>query len=136
MLAEVVAPEAGLRLNVYRLDTGEQVADDDARASAWKGHLPVTAGYLLEVEGAASETKYSLKLDMPSILRPLAPAITDLKKGLTLKQVEQILGPPVKESRAQPSQLVVEREYVLDSQRITARYVGGVLINYTTSANP
>lgn len=135
LLAEVVAP-GSLRLNVYRMDTGELLADDDARESAWKGHLPATVGYLLEVEGASSETKYSLKLDMPSILPPRPPAITDLQKGLTITQAEAILGKPTSAARAQGSQLVVEREYVLNGQKITARYVGGVLINYTTTVKP
>lgn len=133
LIAELIAPDTGLRLNVYRMDTGQQLPDDDPRASAWKGHLPVTAGYLFEVEGATRESAYTLKLDMPTFLTAHAPAITDLGKGLTTKQVEDILGPPIDtpHPQASGSQFLVEREYLLNGQKITARYVSGILLNYT-----
>ena len=58
-----------------------------------------------------------------------APA---LRKGLTVVQVEQMLGPAAKVSqRTEGSIEMTMREYATESERIVAQFVGGVLVDYS-----
>ena len=58
-----------------------------------------------------------------------APA---LRKGLTVVQVEQMLGPATKGSqRTEGSIEMTVREYATESERIVAQFVGGVLVDYS-----
>lgn len=65
MLVHVMTPDEDLELAVHRMDTGEQLPDDDDNPSFWKGHLPATLGYLVEIGGASTETPYSLEIEIP-----------------------------------------------------------------------
>lgn len=55
-----------------------------------------------------------------------------LRKGLTLEEVERLLGPAVTASESDDCALhVMTRTYRKDGQRTTARFVSGVLVEYT-----
>jgi hypothetical protein len=57
---------------------------------------------------------------------------TALRKGLTVLQVEQILGPAAHVSdRPEGSMTINVREYRTERQVVSARFAGGVLIDYT-----
>jgi hypothetical protein len=62
-----------------------------------------------------------------------APAgATALRKGLLLEEVERLLGPAVTASESDDCALhVMTRTYRKDGQRTTARFVSGVLVEYT-----
>lgn len=62
-----------------------------------------------------------------------APAgVTALRKGLLLEEVERLLGPAVTASESDDCALhVMTRTYRKDGQRTTARFVSGVLVEYT-----
>jgi hypothetical protein len=54
-----------------------------------------------------------------------------LRKGLTIVQVEQILGPAANVSQKNEGSLeITSREYNSNGQHITTQFVGGVLIDY------
>ena len=60
-------------------------------------------------------------------------SIGALRKGLTVIQVEQILGPAAKVSqRTEGSMEVSVREYsTADGQQVSTKFVGGILVDYT-----
>ena len=69
---------------------------------------------------------------MPSEASVGAPGPTSgaLKKGLSVTQVEAILGPAASASTEDRDGLEVNvREYVVEGQRVTTQFVGGVLID-------
>jgi hypothetical protein len=67
--------------------------------------------------------------------RPQDSAVPALRKGLTVLQVEQILGPAVKvEDRSDGALEIDFREYNSDGQHVTTEFVGGVLVNDTITA--
>jgi hypothetical protein len=75
-------------------------------------------------------------LDFPG--SPAAPAATStagpaaLRKGLTLEETERLLGPAVTASESEECALkVMTRSYRKDGHRTTARFVAGVLVEYT-----
>jgi hypothetical protein len=58
-----------------------------------------------------------------------------IRKGMTLAEVEQVLGRPEKTSdRVEGTLKVVTATYSRDDQRITAEFVEGVLIRYSISS--
>lgn len=57
---------------------------------------------------------------------------TALKKGLTVAQVEQILGPALTAAQEKEGSLdIMKRDYSMDGQRFATKFVGGILIDYT-----
>jgi len=59
-------------------------------------------------------------------------AASTLRKGLLLEEVERLLGPAVTASESDDCALhVMTRTYRKDGQRTTARFVSGVLVEYT-----
>jgi hypothetical protein len=59
---------------------------------------------------------------------------TILRKGLTLEEAERILGPAGTASESTECSLrVATRTYVKAGQRTTARFVSGILVDYTVS---
>jgi hypothetical protein len=59
---------------------------------------------------------------------------TTLRKGLTLEEAERILGPASTASESTECSLrVATRSYVKAGQRTTARFVSGILVDYTVS---
>jgi hypothetical protein len=77
-------------------------------------------------------------VDFTDVRMPPAPApavggadLTGLRKGLTIAQVEQILGPAANvNTRTEGSIEAVTREYSSGGQRVAAQFVGGVLVDY------
>ena len=66
--------------------------------------------------------------------RPEDSSVPALRKGLTVMQVEQILGPAVKvEDRSDGALEIDFREYNSDGQHVTTEFVGGVVVNYTVT---
>jgi hypothetical protein len=63
---------------------------------------------------------------------PAAPGLgSSLRKGLTIPQVEQVLGPAAKVSeKTEGSIQTVIREYSADNQQVVAQFVSGVLVDY------
>lgn len=60
--------------------------------------------------------------------------VTVLRKGLTLEEAERILGPAATATESTECALkVATRTYLKDGQRTTARFVSGVLVDYTVS---
>ena len=58
-----------------------------------------------------------------------------LRKGLLLEDVERLLGPAITASESDDCALhVMTRTYRKDGQRTTARFVAGVLVEYTITA--
>ncbi|MEP7325543.1 MAG: hypothetical protein ABI836_06320 [Gemmatimonadota bacterium] len=57
-----------------------------------------------------------------------------IRKGLTLEEVERLLGPALTASESDECALhVMKRTYRKDGQRTTAKFVSGVLVEYTIS---
>jgi hypothetical protein len=67
--------------------------------------------------------------------RPQDSSVPALRKGLTVLQVEQILGPAAKVEDVSDGALEIDfREYSSDGQHVTTEFVGGVLANYTITS--
>jgi hypothetical protein len=65
---------------------------------------------------------------------PSASGGTTLRKGLTLEEAERILGPAATAAESTECSLrVATRTYVKAGQRTTAKFVSGILIDYTMS---
>jgi hypothetical protein len=63
-----------------------------------------------------------------------ASGATTLRKGLTLEEAERILGPAGTATEStECSHKVATRTYVKAGQRTTARFVSGILVDYTMS---
>jgi hypothetical protein len=63
-----------------------------------------------------------------------ASGATTLRKGLTLEEAERILGPAGTATESTECSLkVATRTYVKAGQRTTARFVSGILVDYTMS---
>ena len=59
------------------------------------------------------------------------PSGGTLRKGLTVLQVEQMLGPAAKVSDRSDGSLAVNvREYATEAEQVSCQFVGGVLVNY------
>lgn len=73
----------------------------------------------------------------PSQLAEAGPppgAATTLRKGLTLEEAERILGPAGTATESTECSLkVATRTYVKAGQRTTAKFVSGILVDYTVS---
>jgi hypothetical protein len=68
----------------------------------------------------------------PPSVDAAAAGATTLRKGLTVEEVERLLGPAVTATESEDCALHVStRVYRKDSQRTTARFVSGVLVEYT-----
>jgi hypothetical protein len=62
------------------------------------------------------------------------PTAATLRKGLTLEEAERILGPASTATESSECALkVATRTYLKDGQRTTARFVSGILVDYTVS---
>jgi hypothetical protein len=64
---------------------------------------------------------------------PAAPGPSTLRKGLSLEEAERILGPAATASESTEPLKVTTRTYVKAGQRTTAKFVSGVLVDYTVS---
>lgn len=65
-----------------------------------------------------------------------APAPTALKKGLTLQQVERLLGPAAEaKTETQGGLEIMTRTYSADEQKIVAKFASGVLVEYAITSN-
>ena len=65
---------------------------------------------------------------------PAVSGGTTLRKGLTLEEAERILGPAGTATESTECSLkVATRTYVKAGQRTTARFVSGILVDYTVS---
>ena len=59
-------------------------------------------------------------------------ALTSLRKGLTLEEVEKLLGPASTASeKTEGSVAMLERGYKKDGMKVAAKFVNGVLVDYT-----
>ena len=71
----------------------------------------------------------------PATEAAASPGATTLRKGLLLEDVERLLGPAVTATESDNCGLhVMTRTYRKDGQRTTARFVSGVLVEYTITA--
>lgn len=67
---------------------------------------------------------------------PMSTEANSLHKGLTLEQVEQILGPAIATTEKREGPMVVlERTYRRGSETILTHFVDGVLVRYSISSN-
>jgi hypothetical protein len=70
-----------------------------------------------------------------AVASPSAPAgaggLSQLKKGLTIREVETLLGPAdTAGEEQQGSMTVMKRSYTMDGMKVTASFVSGVLIDF------
>lgn len=62
---------------------------------------------------------------------PSATGLSQLKKGLTVKEVESLLGPADTASEVQEGTMsVVKRTYTRDGMRVSTSFVSGVLVDF------
>ena len=112
----VARAQSGSRFNI-RYDAGFPPG-----ATSAQGIMDVLSRYVDFSGGAPPPTPSST---------PATPSINGLRKGLTVAQAEQILGPAARVSqRPEGSIETTIREYSSGSQSITAQFVGGVLVDY------
>ncbi len=75
----------------------------------------------------------------PAAASPAAASthsVASLKKGLTLEEVEKILGPATTASeKNEGSVAILERSYKKDGTKVRAKFVNGVLVDYTIVPN-
>lgn len=65
---------------------------------------------------------------------PAAGSVASLRKGLTLEEVERILGPAATASeKKEGSMTLLERGYRKDGMKVRASFMNGVLIDYAIS---
>lgn len=65
---------------------------------------------------------------------PAAGSVASLRKGLTLEEVERILGPAATASEKKEGTVtLLERGYRKDGMKVRASFVNGVLVDYTIS---
>lgn len=65
---------------------------------------------------------------------PMAGAVTSLSKGMTVAQVERVLGPAAAvTSDSQGSLELVAREYSSEGEHVSASFVSGVLVDYSVT---
>jgi hypothetical protein len=63
------------------------------------------------------------------------PPVTSIRKGLLLEEVEALLGPAATADESKEGTLIlVKRTYRKDGQKILARFVNGVLIDYAITS--
>jgi hypothetical protein len=120
----------------------QNVIDREQRAqSGSRFNIRYDAGFpegSLTPEGLmATLAKYVDFSNENSSTKPAAPSssnspITAIRKGFTIAQVEQIVGPATTaDSKRDGSMDVMERRYSAEGQRITAKFVGGILVDYS-----
>jgi hypothetical protein len=121
---EQLTPEGVMRALAQYLDFG-------AAAGTIAGAPAATAG------GAPAIPVAALRGDAPTAAPAAAPAaapggIAALKKGLTVEQVEALLGPAATAAEVKDGTLTVtKRTYKRDGMQVAARFVGGVMIDFT-----
>jgi hypothetical protein len=114
--------EAGSRFNI-RYDNG--VPPDGATPAAIMASL---SKYVDFGGGGGSAPPIHFENSAPGVPDGPAPA---LRKGLTVVQTEQILGPASKVSQKNEGSLEISvREYMSSGQHVTTQFVGGVLVDY------
>lgn len=92
---------------------------------------------VLTPDGLRAVLSRYLDFSGPSELAEAGPspgAATTLRKGLTLEEAERILGPASTATESTECALkVATRTYVKAGQRTIARFVSGILVDYTVS---
>lgn len=68
VMIHAFAPGADMKLVVYRMDNGQILDDEHKNSSFWKGRLPATLGYLVEVQTTGKDTEYALEVEVPRTL--------------------------------------------------------------------
>ncbi|MEO8198989.1 MAG: hypothetical protein ABI679_00575 [Gemmatimonadota bacterium] len=70
----------------------------------------------------------------PAAVASAAAGATTIRKGMTLDEVEHLLGPAGTASESEDCSLkIMTRTYAKSGQRTSARFVNGVLVDYTIS---
>lgn len=68
----------------------------------------------------------------PATATPVAGGLNALRKGLSIAEVEALLGPAATANEVQEGAMtVMRRAYKLEGKKVTASFVGGVLIDYS-----
>jgi hypothetical protein len=121
--AEALTPDGVMRALAQYVEFANGPA---AVAAAPAGAVP--AGL-----GAAAPASFAAR--SPSAAVPSAGAgLSALKKGLALADVEALLGPAATAGEAQEGAMTVaKRTYKKDGMRVAARFVSGVLVDFTIS---
>ena len=66
LMASVVGASAEVRASVYRIDTGEEIADAAPDQSFWIARVPETVGYLIVLQSRGVATDFRLTVGTPS----------------------------------------------------------------------
>ena len=119
----------------------EEVREANLRARRTEGGSRFNLRYPNGVPAAAITPEairlaLSRYVDFPGSHEPVGAAApagsATLRKGLTVEEAERLLGPAVTAAESEECALkVMTRTYRKDGQRTTARFVSGVLVEYT-----
>lgn len=121
--------QSGSRFNI-KYDEGFVPEEDKTP----EGIMNVLAKFVEFPDAAGKPSGGSV--DKPELSRPEKSSgeVTSLKKGLTIDQVESILGPAqTAEQTEQGGLQVMKRSYSHEGQRVSTSFVGGVLVDYSVS---
>ncbi|MBK8250066.1 MAG: hypothetical protein IPK85_22140 [Gemmatimonadetes bacterium] len=93
-----------------------------------EGVMAALANY---VDFAATGAKAAAAVVAPSTAPTGTGGLSQLKKGLTIREVETLLGPAdTAGEEQQGSMTVMKRSYTMDGMKVTASFVSGVLIDF------
>lgn len=110
-VAEALAPYAEI--------SGMPVAAPASAATAGAAGAPVPANALAPAARSAAPAGS-------------AAAVASLKKGLTIAEVEALLGPAASAHEAtEGTMTVMKRSYSVDGKKVSTSFVGGVLIDFS-----
>ena len=120
-LPEEYVPAVDERVLLYRRIAAARTPEGVERALAKFVDFPGAAPAAGSASAAAADT---------------AGSPTALKKGLTLQQVERLLGPAAEASTDKQGSLeIMTRTYVAEEQKIVAKFASGVLVEYAITSN-
>ena len=134
--------ESGSRFNLrYKQGIPPYALTPQGVAEALAPYAEI-AGVPAAVTGASTSTAPTVPGATPAnALAPAArtgapasgsAAIASLKKGLSIAEVEAILGPAASAHEAQEGTMtVMKRSYTVDGRKVSTSFVGGVLIDFS-----
>jgi hypothetical protein len=128
---EQLTPDGVMRALAQYLDFGAAAPTIAGAAVAPAG---TTAGGApaLPVAALRSEAPVAAPAVQGAMQAAAPGGISALKKGLTVEQVEALLGPAATAAEVKDGSLAVtKRTYKRDGMQVAARFVGGVMIDFT-----
>lgn len=129
---------SGSRFNIWYKDGfGENALTPEGVMDALSQYLDFSPTSPAEGSnlGVATSTDNSGSDEQPA-QQGSSSQLRTLKRGMTVLQVEQILGPAIRaDQNLQGGLTVVVREYSSQGLKVSAQFVGGVLTDFTITPN-